>query len=170
MRHLFEPLIRHPLAVLSLTLLWLLLQGSLAPAQILLGSILAWAITTASSRLWSGWRRPRRLSLQLLARYLWRVAVDVVIANLRIAALILTPSRQPRPAFVELPLALQEPFALYLLATTITLSPGSLSADLSDDRRVLLLHLLDAPDPAAAAAECAQIKARYERLLLEIFS
>lgn len=167
MRRLLEPLIRYPLAVLSLTLLWLLLQVSLAPAQILLGIILAMVVTAASSHFWSGRRRPRRP--HLLALYLWRVAVDVVIANLRIAALILTPSRHPRPAFVELPLTLEEPFALYLLATTITLSPGSLSADLSDDRRVLLLHLLDAPNPADAAAECAKIKHRYERLLLEVF-
>ncbi|MBK5929821.1 Na+/H+ antiporter subunit E [Halochromatium salexigens] len=167
MRRLLAPLIRHPLAVLSLTLLWLLLQVSLAPAQILLGLILAWVVTGVSSRYWADRRRPRRP--HLLALYLWRVAVDVVIANLRIAALILTPSRHPRPAFVELPLTLEEPFALYLLATTITLSPGSLSADLSDDRCVLLLHLLDAPYPADATAECAKIKHRYERLLLEVF-
>ncbi len=167
MRHLLKPLFTYPLAVLSLTLLWLLLQGSLASGQIVLGTILAMAVTTASSRFWAGRLRPRRPLL--LALYLWRVAVDVVIANLRIAALILTPSRHPHPAFVELPLALTEPFALYVLATTISLSPGSLSADLSGDRRVLLLHLLDAPDPADAAAECAKIKDHYERLLLEVF-
>jgi multicomponent K+:H+ antiporter subunit E len=145
----------------------LLLQGSLGFGQILLGSILAWLVTLVSSRAWSGRRRPRRLHLLVL--YLWRVAVDVVIANLRIAGLVLKPSRHPQPAFVELPLALQEPVALYLLATSITLSPGSLSADLSDDRRVLLLHLLDAPDPGDAVAECDKIKTRYERLLLEVF-
>jgi multicomponent K+:H+ antiporter subunit E len=167
MRRLVGPLTRHPLAALSLTLLWLLLQGSLAPGQVLLGVMLAWGITAASSRYWADRRRPRRP--HLLALYLWRVAVDVVIANLRIAALVLSPSRHPRPAFVELPLTLEEPFALYILATTITLSPGSLSADLSDDRRVLLLHLLDAPDPADAAIECAKIKHRYEHLLLEVF-
>lgn len=167
MMRLVKPLLGYPLAVLSLTLLWLLLQGSLAFGQIVLGTILALAVTTASSRFWAGRLKPRRPLLIVL--YLWRVAVDVVIANLRIAALILTPSRHPRPAFVELPLALKEPFALYVLATTISLSPGSLSADLSADRRVLLLHLLDAPDPTDIAAECAMIKDRYERLLLEMF-
>lgn len=168
MRHLLKPLLGDPLAVLSLTLLWLLLQGSLAASQVLLGLILASAITAASGRFWAGRQQPRRPLL--IALYLWRAAVDVVIANLRIAALILTPSRHPQPAFVELPVALTEPFALYILATTISLSPGSLSADLSEDRQVLLLHLLDAPEPADAAIECAKIKNRYERLLLEVFS
>jgi multicomponent K+:H+ antiporter subunit E len=166
MKRLLASLIRYPLAVLSLTCFWLLLHWSLAPGQILLGMGLALVITSALSHLWPDRRRPQRPLLIL--RYLWRMAVDVLIANLRIAALVLTPSRHPRPAFVELPVALTEPFALYVLATTISLSPGSLSADLSDDRRVLLLHLLDAPDPEDAAAECAKIKDRYERLLLEI--
>ena len=155
------------MTVVSLTLLWLLLQGSLAPAQLLLGVILALAVTRAVSPFWAGRLRVRRPLLLVI--FLWRVAVDILIANLRIAALILTPSRHPQPAFVELPLTLTQPFALYLLASTISLSPGSLSADLSADRRVLLLHLLDAPDPADAATECAKIKDRYERLLLEVF-
>ena len=167
MRHLLKPLRDDPITVVSLTLLWLLLQGSLASGQILLGVILALVVTRAVSPFSAGRLRARHPLL--LALYLWRVAADILIANLRIAALILTPSRHPRPAFVELPLALTEPFALYVLATTISLSPGSLSADLSADRRVLLLHLLDAPDPTAAAAECAKIKERYERLLLEVF-
>lgn len=167
MRSLVQPLLRHPLAVLCLTLLWLLLQGSVAPGQILLGSALAAVVTKVSSTFWTHAEPPRRPLL--LALYLWRAAVDVVIANLRIAALILTPARPPRPAFVELPLELENPFARYLLATTVSLSPGSLSADFSADQRVLLVHLLDTPDQNAAAAECARIKDRYEGLLQEIF-
>jgi multicomponent K+:H+ antiporter subunit E len=167
MRHLLQPLLEHPLAVFSLTLLWLLLQGHLAPGQILLGIALAVVVTKISSHFWTN-SQPARRPL-LLGLYLWRVAVDVLIANLRMAALILTPSRQPRPAFVELSLALKDPFACYLLATTISLSPGSLPAAFSADRRLLLLHLLDTPDENAAAAECARIKDRYEGLLLEIF-
>lgn len=162
-----RPLLSYPLSVLALLGLWLLLQGSLAPDQVLLGTLLALAITAATSSLWPLRQRPRRPLL--IARYLWRLAVDIVIANLRIAALILNPSRHPQPAFVELPLTLTEPFALYLLATTISLTPGSLSAELSDDGRLLLLHLLDAPTPADAIAECTKIQERYECLLLEIF-
>ncbi|MBK1703600.1 Na+/H+ antiporter subunit E [Halochromatium glycolicum] len=167
MRRYLKPLLSAPLSTLALLGLWLLLQGSLAPDQVLLGAGLALAITAAAHPFWPVRQRPRRPLL--IARYLWRLAVDIVIANLRIAALILSPSRHPQPAFVELPLTLTEPFALYLLATTISLTPGSLSAELSDDRRLLLLHLLDAPTPADAAAECAKIKDHYERLLLEIF-
>jgi multicomponent K+:H+ antiporter subunit E len=83
--------------------------------------------------------------------------------------LILQPSRSPRPAFIELPVSLTDPFALYLLAATISLTPGSLSAEISADRRALLVHLLDAPTQSDTESECAKIKERYERLLLEIF-
>ena len=53
-----------------------------------------------------------------------------------------------------------------MLAGTITMTPGTLSAELSADGRSLLVHGLDVPDPGALVAE---IKSRYEARLLEIF-
>ena len=53
-----------------------------------------------------------------------------------------------------------------MLAGTITLTPGTLSADLSRDGRSLLVHALHAPDPDAVRDD---IKNRYERRLKEIF-
>ncbi|HCQ57063.1 MAG TPA: Na+/H+ antiporter subunit E, partial [Sulfitobacter sp.] len=63
-------------------------------------------------------------------------------------------------------LDLKEPEAITILAGTITLTPGTVSADLSDNGRYLLVHALDATDPDAVRDE---IKDRYERRLKEIF-
>jgi multicomponent K+:H+ antiporter subunit E len=68
--------------------------------------------------------------------------------------------------FITMPIDLRTPEAITVLAGTITMTPGTLSADLSTCGRALLIHCLHAPDPDAVIAE---IKQRYEGRLKEIF-
>ena len=91
---------------------------------------------------------------------------DVLIANLSVARLILAGPRVLRPAFIVVPLDLKNELALSMLANTICLTPGTVSAKLSDDRQRLLVHALDADDPEAVIAT---IKERFEKPLKEIF-
>ena len=72
-----------------------------------------------------------------------------------------------RSAWIVIPLELRQPEAITVLAGTITLTPGTVSADLSDEGHSLLVHVLHTDDPDA---ERDAIKNRYERRLLEIFS
>jgi multicomponent K+:H+ antiporter subunit E len=65
-----------------------------------------------------------------------------------------------------IPLDLRHPFSTTLLASIITLTPGTVSVNLSGDRRSLLIHGLAVADPEAAAR---RVKQRYERPLMEIF-
>jgi multicomponent K+:H+ antiporter subunit E len=90
----------------------------------------------------------------------------VFVANLAVARLILGRPAQLRPAFIEVPLELESDLAISFLANTICLTPGTVSARLSPDRRSLLVHALDAPDPEAVRA---MIKSRYEAPLKEVF-
>jgi multicomponent K+:H+ antiporter subunit E len=83
-----------------------------------------------------------------------------------VARLILGPMRRLRPAFITLPVDLSNNFAIVVLTNTISLTPGTVSADLSIDRRSLLIHVLDVEDEAQLIAH---IKYRYERPLQEIF-
>ncbi len=76
------------------------------------------------------------------------------------------PNSNLRPAWVVVPLDLKQPEAISILAGTITLTPGTVSADLSDGGHSLLVHALDAPDPDEVRD---QIKDRYERRLKGIF-
>jgi multicomponent K+:H+ antiporter subunit E len=71
-----------------------------------------------------------------------------------------------QPAFIEVPLDLTSELAISLLANTICLTPGTVSARLSPDQRTLLVHALDAPDPDAVRD---LIKTRYEAPLKEVF-
>lgn len=81
------------------------------------------------------------------------------VANLAVARRILGHTARLRPAFVEVPLDLESDLA-------ISLTPGTVSARLSEDRRTRLVHCLDAPDPEAVRDD---IKARYEAPLKEVF-
>jgi multicomponent K+:H+ antiporter subunit E len=76
------------------------------------------------------------------------------------------PRDQIRSAWVTVPLDLHSPEAITLLAGTITMTPGTLTADMSACGRALLIHSLHAPDPDAVRDD---IKARYETRLKRIF-
>ncbi len=156
----------HPSLSASLLLIWLLLQNSMAPGQILLGGILAIVITQIVLRVWPEPVRLRRPGL--LLRYLGRLLWDIVIANLEVAWLILTrPAATLHPRFIQLPLALRDEVAIAVFAATITLTPGTVAVEVSPNQRYLLVHSLDIADEALLIAT---LKNRYEALLKEIFA
>lgn len=155
----------HPLLSLCLLLVWLLLVNDLGLGHWLLGALLGWLIPLLTQLFWIAPPRIHR-PLKLLPFFL-RVLGDIVVANLQVARLVLGPIGRLRPAFVEIPLLLEDELALTMLASVISLTPGTVSADLSDDRKTLLVHSLDVADEAALVH---QIKARYEVPLLEVFA
>ena len=153
-----------PLASLSLWGVWLLLGNTLAPGQILLGLLLALALPLFTVRFWPD--RPRLRRPLKIPAYILMLLWDITVANLTVARLILGPADRLRPAFIRLPLDLRHDFAIVVLANTISLTPGTVSADISPDRRSLLIHVLDVENPEQTVA---LIKYRYERPLQEIF-
>lgn len=157
-------LLPHPFASLALVVFWLWLNNSLDPGQLVLGLLLGWGLPFMVGQFWSETSRvsqPWRL-IGLGAV----VALDIVTANIRVAIAILGPVRRLRPGFVEVPLDVQSDSGIAVLANTISLTPGTLSSDLSPDRRRLLVHYLDERDPAAMVAA---IKRRYERPIKQVF-
>ena len=154
----------HPAASLVLWLIWLMFNNTIAPAHLVLGAMLGIAIPWITRAFWP---EQLRLSRPLVAlRLVIVVLYDILIANLIVARLILGPVSALRPAFVQIPLQLQSPYAISALASMITLTPGTVSANLSADRRTLLVHVLNVDDKEALVAE---IKQRYETPLKEIF-
>jgi len=91
---------------------------------------------------------------------------EVIVSTFRIAALIIKPQINIKPCFVEVPLTLKGEFSQFLYACLISMTPGSLSVSLDRERGVLLVHLIDADDPAAAILE---LKSRFEAPLVRIF-
>jgi len=155
----------HPWLSLVLLIIWLLLVNDLSAAQLLLGALLGWGIALmVGQRLWLrpvSLRRP-----DLMARLAAHVLFDIVHANIEVAMLVLGPTGRLRPAFIQLPLDVEHEMALTALISIVSLSPGTLCAELSDDRRTLLIHVLHLRDEAALADT---IKSRYEAPLKEIF-
>jgi multicomponent K+:H+ antiporter subunit E len=94
------------------------------------------------------------------------VLYDIAVANLAVAWIVLFRHRRLRPAFVEIPLDLKTDMAIGLLANTLSLTPGTVSAYLTPDRRILVVHVLDLRSPETLAV---QIKTRYEAPLKEVF-
>jgi multicomponent K+:H+ antiporter subunit E len=152
-----------PLSV-ALFLLWLLLVGSVAPAHLLLAALLAIVLPLLAERLRNSRPRTRRPGLAL--RLAGRVLRDIVVSNIEVARLVLGPQERIQPGWVWIPLDIRSTEGITALAGIITMTPGTLSADLTPDQRFLLVHCLNLRDPAATIA---QIKARYEAPLKEIF-
>ena len=154
----------HPLLTPTLAVVWLLLNNSAGFGHVLLGLLLGWLIPLFTLRFWPEAVRIRHPGT--LLRFLLTVLYDIVVANLVVARRILGNPDRLSPAFIELPLRLESDLAISFLANAICLTPGTVSAYLSPDRRILLVHALDAPDPEAVRAH---IQARYETPLLEVF-
>ncbi|MCY1283867.1 Na+/H+ antiporter subunit E [Pseudomonas jinjuensis] len=157
-------LLPHPLLSACLLLTWLLLVNDFSLGHWLLGGALGLVLPWLCRDLLLPVPRIRRPLL--LLRFIGLVLHDIVVANLQVARLVVGPTRALRPAFVEIPLDLNDDLAITVLASVITLTPGTVSADLGADRRTLLVHGLDVPDPEALVAD---IKSRYEAPLKEIF-
>lgn len=160
-------LLPSPLTSLVLFVAWPVLNGSASAGQLLLGAVLALGIPWLLAPL-----RPSRSRLRAwptLIRLVGVVLWDVVRSNVDVARRVLGRDAAIQPRFVWVPVGLQDPLAIVLLAGIVTTTPGTISAELSDDRRWLLVHALHAPDEAAAAAIVAEIQARYEAPLAEVF-
>ncbi len=91
---------------------------------------------------------------------------EVVRANIQVAILVFTSKDKITPAIVEMPLTVTKDYQILALSSMITLTPGTLSLAVSDDRKSLFVYVLQTSDPEQTITE---IKQGFERRLLEIF-
>ena len=89
---------------------------------------------------------------------------ELVLSALRVARVVLTPGMNIRPGIIAFPLTTKRPVEITLLANLITLTPGTLSVDVSDDRKTLYVHAIDVPDKDAMVTDIAQ---GFERKIME---
>jgi multicomponent K+:H+ antiporter subunit E len=161
MRRLFP----HPYLSLTLVVLWFLLVNQWKLGSLLMALVLATIIPLLTSAWWPD--RPRVKRPFGLAAYAILVLWDVIVANFQVARIVLfMPRAKIQSAWITVPLNLKSPEAISLLAGTITMTPGTLTADMSACGRALLVHALHAPDPDAVRDD---IKSRYEARLIRIF-
>lgn len=159
-------LLPHPALSAMLLIVWLLMANSITVGGIVLGAIFALVLPKFTQPFWPD--RPRMRFRRAFFAYLAIVLFDIVVANFQIAWVILfRRNRDLRARWLVIPVDLTTPEAITLLAGTISLTPGTVSSDVSADGRFLLVHALDVGDEAA---EIARIKARYEARLQRVFA
>jgi multicomponent Na+:H+ antiporter subunit E len=151
---------------LILALIWRIALGEEGFGHIIMGFVISYFI------LW--WLQPllgrseyfRRLPMAIMfALFFLR---ELVKSNMLVARDVVTPGRgYRRPAFVAVPLDVKTDFQITLLANLITLTPGTLSMDVSDDRSTLYIHAMFVDDPQAFRRE---IKEGFERRVLELMA
>jgi len=158
-------LLPHPLLTAILALVWVLLINDFSWGAIIFGLLLGLGIAKLTSAYWP--ERPTIHDPLAILEYSAVVLWDIIISNVQVAYLVLFRRGESlKSQFVTIPLALESREAIAALAGTITMTPGTLSADVSADGRSLLVHCLDTSDAAHTAAT---IKSRYERRLMRIF-
>jgi len=162
------PLLKRLFPSISLTVMvvafWLLMSDSFSVGQFVLGLVLGLVVPLFAARLDREFARIGTLRPlpKLLVVTLW----DILVSNIRVAIQVLGPEKNIHPGFIWLPLDIANIHGIAALTSMITLTPGTVSAALSDDRRYLLVHVLHLDDPEDLIAT---IKRRYEAPLMEIF-
>ena len=155
----------HPLLSTVLIVVWLFLAQSTSLNSILFGAILGIMIPFLTEPFWPN--RPTLRNPLVIAEYMLVVIWDIILANIEVALIVLFKSNKDiKSAWITIPLELTSPEAITLLAGTITMTPGTVTAMTAADGKSLLVHCLHTNDPDGVVTD---IKNRYERRLLRAF-
>lgn len=147
-----------------LALIWAAVTGSFTPANLLFGLVLAtgalYLIREQVGSLGYFVRTRRIAALGLLFIY------ELVLSAWRVAVMVMSPRMDMQPGIIAYPLTVTRDFEITLLANLITLTPGTLSVDVSEDEKTLYVHCIDCSDPEATKRDIAE---GFERKIIEAF-
>ncbi|MCC7126881.1 MAG: Na+/H+ antiporter subunit E [Acidobacteria bacterium] len=153
------------LGIILLALAWAALQGEISLANLLIGYVLGYAILSLLAK---GGVLPAMWGSR--ARHLAGLVVffvrEIIRANIRVARDVVSPHSTIRPAVVAIPLAITTDAEILLLSTLINITPGSVTIDLSPDRRTLYVHVMHMTTPEASRHE---IKDGFEQRVQLLF-
>lgn len=152
-----------PLLSALLLITWLLLNESVAFADVLLGALLA----LGAGLVFAALQAPQKLRRPRVAFALAvSVLVDIVRSNIAVSRIVLSPRLARTAGFVTIPLELRSPAGLAVLACIITATPGTAWARFDSSSNAVTIHVLDLIDETEWLDT---VKSRYEKPLLEIF-
>ena len=148
---------------LLLALIWVVLTGDLSGINLFAGLVVGYLVLGLMQRqvpMLRGYtsRLPR------LIRFIFFFFKELIMANLKVAFDIVTPIWHMKPDVIAMPLEARTEMEITMVANLISLTPGTLSLDVSDDRRVLFIHAMFLDDEQALRASLKEM----ERRVLEI--
>jgi multicomponent Na+:H+ antiporter subunit E len=152
------------IVTLLMGMIWVVISGSASAHNLIFGLILSVAIIGLLREQINGTSYLSRIVkiISLLGLFLLELAKSAW----KVSVLVLSPRLNVQPGIFAFPLTVRSDAEITLLANLITLTPGTLSVDVSDDRTTLYVHALDCSDPDAARREIAN---GFERKILEVF-
>ena len=156
-------MLRSFLLNIFLALVWTFLQGELHASNFAVGMILGYLVIAVSQRILGNLAYV--LKVGQVVRFVAFVLWEIFTASLALAWIIVQPRREIRPGIVAIPLDAETDLEIAIVANLLTLSPGTLSLDVSTDRRTLYIHAMVLDD---ADQFRRQIKQGLERRVLEV--
>ncbi|MDT8305055.1 MAG: Na+/H+ antiporter subunit E [Anaerolineae bacterium] len=156
-------MVRSFLLNIFLALVWTFLQGELQGSNFALGLVLGYLVIALSQQVLGASAYVRKVGQVM--RFLLFAIWEIFTASLALAWLIMQPRLRLRPGIVAIPLDAETDMEIVAVSSLITLSPGTMSLDVSTDRRTLYVHTIDLGDPDAFRRE---IKEGLERQVLEV--
>jgi multicomponent Na+:H+ antiporter subunit E len=153
------------LANILLALAWTALQGTLSLANLAVGYLLGYIVLQVLTR---GGVLPRRY-LGKVGTFVGLFAFlvyELILANMRLAADVVRPTRTVRPAVVRVPLDVTSDAEILMLSALVNLTPGSIVLDVSEDRKTMYVHVMHIESPEKARDE---MKTGFEQRVRRLF-
>ncbi|MDX3928836.1 MAG: Na+/H+ antiporter subunit E [Shinella sp.] len=152
------------IANVLLALVWVAVSESFSLLNLAFGFVLgAFALTLIRREIGAlGYVTRSRKVLSLTVLFIKELALSAW----KVAVMVVRPDMKLKPGILAFPLTVDRDFEITLLANLITLTPGTLSVDVSQDRRFLYVHAIDCSDPAGTRRDIAQ---GFERKIMEAF-
>jgi multicomponent Na+:H+ antiporter subunit E len=148
---------------IMLSLIWVALTGALSVVNFLFGFALSfliiWIISTSKTN------RKYFKVIPNIVSFVFYFLYELIKANIQVAYDVITPTFYMKPGIVCVPLDVKTDLEITLLANIISLTPGTLSLDVSNDKKVLYVHAMYINDKEEFIKD---IKNGFERRLLEI--
>jgi multicomponent Na+:H+ antiporter subunit E len=148
-----------------LAVLWALARGQFSLANLAVGLVVGWVVLNVARR--ALWPSPYFGKLPEVARFACFYLRELVLSNVRVAYDVVTPTHYMRPGVIAIPLEARTDAEITLLAHLISLTPGSLSVDVSEDRRILYVHVMYIDDGDVERAR-HRITHDFERRVLQV--
>jgi multicomponent Na+:H+ antiporter subunit E len=148
---------------LLLAIVWVALTGEYEAGNFAVGFILAFLVLRLTQHSDTAVRYVKRV--RLLIYFIGFFLKELVVSSLRVVAVVLSPTMKMQPAVVAIPLAVTSEAAITMLGTLITLTPGTLTLDVSTDHSTMYVHAMNVADVAAFREG---IKNGFERRILEL--
>lgn len=152
--------------IIVMALLWAGINGNFSLANLLFGAVIGLvAVLLLRQNLFSPGVSKRALRI---ARLAGSFAYELMASAVKVAVLVVRPDMHKviRPAFVKVPLTVKSEAEITILANLVTLTPGTLSVDVSEDKKFLYVHTISLESRDALIAEIAN---GFEKQVKEVF-